>query len=99
MGEALREAMSQPHFLIVSPSLKRDRSDNQYPGRFDVRSGDRLLVARTRTPFCDGARALIARGVEPNDRLVMRHTGSGTDALRGTVGGAASLSGPIWQPP
>jgi hypothetical protein len=82
-----------PHLLTVSPSPKRNDNDVHTAGRFDARYGDRLLVERTRTPFCDGARAMLAQGLaDPSDRLVMRHAGSETDALAAKVGVAAKLT-------
>lgn len=94
--------------LTVAPCRPRSRADRNWPGRFDVRLGGRLMAFRTRTPFCDGARALLAEGLaKPGDQLIMRYAGSDADALRGTVGVVASLTvseagGPPrfvrWQP-
>lgn len=82
-----------PHLLIVSPCRPRDGADHQWPGRFDAYLGDRLLVERSRTPFLDSARALIAHELaDPADLLVMRHAGSETDALKASVGVAAKLT-------
>jgi hypothetical protein len=33
------------------------------PGKFDAQLGERLLVEASRTPFCDGARVLLAQGL------------------------------------
>jgi hypothetical protein len=63
------------------------------PGKFDVRHGDRLIVDASRTPFCDGARVLLAEGIAvPGDMLIMRHAGSDHDALKASVGVAAKLT-------
>jgi hypothetical protein len=78
-----------------TPQERVPPGDHQWPGRFDARHGDQLLVERTRTPFCDGARALLAAGLaDPGDRLVMRYAGSESDALISTVGTAAKLTVP-----
>ncbi len=50
------------------------------------------MVERSTTPFCDAARVLLAEGVDPVTRVVMRHAGSLADALRSTVGTAAGLT-------
>jgi len=79
--------------LTVLPCRPRWHDDHNWPGRFDASRGDRCLVERSRTPFCDGARALLAQGLaDPGDQLVMRHSGSETDALVARVGTAAKLT-------
>jgi hypothetical protein len=81
------------HILTVSPCRPRGPDDRRWPGRFDAFYGERRLVERSRTPFCDGARALLAAGLaNPGDRLIMRHAGSDTDAMVSTVGAAARLT-------
>ena len=81
------------HQLMVLPCQPLRPDDHQWPGRFDALYGDRLLVERTRTPFCDGARALLAQGLaDSGDRLVMRYAGSESDALSAKVGTAAKLT-------
>jgi hypothetical protein len=81
------------HILRVSPSRPRGGDDRQWPGRFDAFHDDHLLVERSRAPFCDGARALLAQGLaDPGDRLVMRYAESDTDALAAKVGVAAGLT-------
>jgi hypothetical protein len=55
--------------------------------------GERQIVAASRTPFCDGARALLSEGLAvPSDALIMRHAGSAHDALKASVGVAAKLT-------
>jgi hypothetical protein len=51
----------------------------------------RTTVTRSTTPFLDAARALLAEGVYPAMRLVMRHAGADHDASRSTIGVAAGL--------
>jgi hypothetical protein len=81
------------HQLMVLPCQPLRPDDHNWPGRFDAHYGDRLLVERSRTPFCDGARALLDKGLaDPGDRLVMRYAGSESDALISTVGTAAKLT-------
>jgi hypothetical protein len=80
--------------LVVSPSLNAD-GGKAYSTRgqlFDGRIDGRCIVKRSTTPFCDGARVLLAEGIKPNTILVMRHAGSASDALRSTVGVAAGLT-------
>jgi hypothetical protein len=53
--------------LIVSPSLTPE-GGKAYSTRgllFDGRVGDRFVVKRSTTPFCDAARVLLAEGVRP----------------------------------
>jgi hypothetical protein len=73
-------------FPMVSDIPKASLHDRSR-GRVD----SRLLVASSRTPFCDAARALLAEGVDPSTRIMMRRAGSATDPLTATVGGAAKL--------
>jgi hypothetical protein len=58
------------------------------PGAHDAMHGGRRLC-RSRQPFLDGARALLAAGVAPETVLEARHRGSAIVALRSTVGEAA----------
>jgi hypothetical protein len=74
----------QPLVIVVDPVGHR--------GRFQARFNGRVVVASSRTPFCDAARALLAEGVHPATQIVMRHVGSATDALTATVGVAAKLT-------
>ena len=73
-------------------------------GKFAASRGDRLLVAATRMPLLDGARVLLADGIDPRAVLVLRHAGSTTDALTARLGEAARLSveesafGPVFRP-
>jgi hypothetical protein len=60
-------------------------------GTFEARWQDRILC-RSRQPFLDGARALLALGLPPETVLVMRHAGSDTEALRSTIGAASRLT-------
>jgi hypothetical protein len=74
----------QPLVIVVEPVGHR--------GRFGATLDGRVLVASSRTPFCDAARVLLAEGVDPATRIVMRHAGSATGALSATVSGAAQLT-------
>ena len=80
--------------LVVSPSLKPDGA-KAYSTRgqlFDGRVDGRSVVKRSTTPFCAAARVLLAEGVDPAARFIMRHEGSPYDALWSTVGVAAKLT-------
>jgi hypothetical protein len=64
---------------------------------FDGRIDGRSVVKRSTTPFCTAARALLAEGIDPAARLIMRRESSPYDALRSTVGGAAKLTVAGWR--
>jgi hypothetical protein len=74
--------------LIVSPSLntvgRKAYSTRGQP--FDAMVDGRPIVTRSRTPFCDAARALLANDADPATVLVMRYAGANHDALRSAVG-------------
>ncbi len=57
--------------------------------RFEARCEGQLIVAYTREPLLDGARALIAAGYHPDTIVTMRHAGSEIDALTARIGTAA----------
>ncbi len=79
---------------VVSPSLNTDgRKAYSTRGQlFDGKVDGRTVVKRSPTPFCAAARVLLAEGVDPATKLVMRHEGSSHDALRSTVGAAAKIT-------
>jgi hypothetical protein len=66
---------SQALRLVASPAAKA--------GRFSARleSGE-VIVASTRQPLVDGARALLALGFDPATPLTMRHHGKAFDSFR-----------------
>jgi hypothetical protein len=82
--------------LIVSPVFEADgrRASSGRGLLFDARleGEERVLVRRTHQPLLDACRVLVAEGVDPKTRIVMRHVGSQTDALITKVGAAAKLS-------
>jgi hypothetical protein len=50
------------------------------------------MICRSRTPLLTAARCLLSRGLaRPNDRIVMRYTGSRDVTLSARVGAAAQL--------
>jgi hypothetical protein len=54
-------------------------------------STQQCIVANSRTPFCDSARAMLAtHDAAPDDLFEMHHHGSNVIALRATIGHAAS---------
>jgi len=57
--------------------------------RFEAWCGSQLIVARTREPLLEGARALLAAGYHPDTIAVMRHAGSDVDVLTARIGTAA----------
>jgi hypothetical protein len=80
--------------LVVSPSLKPDggKAHSTRGQLFDGRVGAQSIVKRSATPFCAAARALLAEGIDPTTKLVMRRDGSSHDGLRSTLGVAAKLT-------
>jgi hypothetical protein len=83
-----------PIVIVVSPSINAE-GRRAYSGRgqlFDGRVDNKIIVKRSSTPFCDGARVLLAEACDPAARLVMCHAGSTADALRSRVGVAAKLT-------
>jgi hypothetical protein len=85
---------SATHVSTVSPAPRKSRQGGTIPGKFEARLGERLIVEASRTPFCDGARTLLAEGLAaPGDLLIMRHAASpGCDAIKAAVGVAAALT-------
>ena len=70
--------------LILRPVRHR-------PGIFDaIMDGERIV--RSRQPLYDGARALQARGHDPDEMIEARHEGSAIVAMRSTIGEAARWS-------
>ena len=71
--------------LIVTPGSSSDH--------YAVYVGEnrRLLLASSRQPLLDGARALLAEGCQPDTLLIMRRA-DGVDALRARAGDAARLT-------
>jgi hypothetical protein len=79
------------HTINVVPACKHN--GKLLPGKFDAFINERRIVVASRTPFCDGARVLLAEGLAmPSDVLIMRHAGSQVDALKAAVGVAAKLT-------
>jgi hypothetical protein len=64
----------------------------KWAGLFEARVDGRLVCAKSRTPFMDTARVLLAEGCDPDTTIVMRSAGSDFDCLRSTVGAAAKLT-------
>ena len=50
------------------------------------------LAERSRQPFLDAARKLLELGYDPQTILIMRHSKTGTESLRGPIGEAAKLT-------
>jgi hypothetical protein len=70
--------------LVINPAGKA--------GLFLGRVGDESIV-RSRQPFLDGARVLLARGYDPSTLYNMRHANSATlSFVATTIGRAAGLS-------
>jgi hypothetical protein len=51
-----------------------------------------VLLKSSRQPLLDGARALLAQGIDPETVLVMARKSTGTESLRAKVGDAAKLT-------
>ena len=61
------------------------------PGYYTARADGRLLC-RSRQPFLDGARELLASGYSADTVIIMKHVGSDVETVRSTIGGAARLT-------
>jgi hypothetical protein len=85
---------TEPVIITVTPSInsKGTRATSVFGALFDAHLDGRRLVERSTTPFFDAARRLLAEGLDPSTRLIMRHSRSDTDALRATIGNAAKLT-------
>jgi hypothetical protein len=71
--------------LIYVEEIKR-------AGRYKAMLADgTVLLKSSRQPLLDGARALLAQGVDPETVLVMARS-TGTESLRAKVGDAAKLT-------
>jgi hypothetical protein len=72
--------------LIYVEEIKRS-------GRYKAMLADgTVLLKSSRQPFLDGARALLAQGIDPETVLVMARRGTGSESLRARVGDAAKLA-------
>jgi hypothetical protein len=85
--------------LIIYPSLNIDprtgESRAAYSGRgplYDGKIYGRVVITRSTQPLCDACRVLIAEGMAPDTRIIMRHEGSNIDCLISTVGAAAKIT-------
>jgi hypothetical protein len=80
--------------LTVAPALNPDgiHASSNRGQLFDGTVAGREVVTRSTQPLLDGARALLAEGIDPRTRIAMCHAGSDTDAVRSTVGIAAGLT-------
>jgi hypothetical protein len=75
-----------------SPIVITVRPDTRH-GRYRAYVGtERELLCVSRQPFLDGARKLVARGLDPKTMLVMRWAGAKDCAPRGPLGVAAKLT-------
>jgi hypothetical protein len=75
--------------IVNEAPRKRDRFDPRYEARMLDESES---IAVSETPFLDTARALIARGDDPQSVIVMRRASSDVEGLRSTIGAAAKLT-------
>jgi hypothetical protein len=73
-----------PTTITIAPIESR-------PGYYTARCDGRLLC-RSRQPFLDGARELLASGYPADTVIVMRSPASDADRLRSTIGTAARLT-------
>jgi hypothetical protein len=72
---------------IVLVIAERARRDGKYTAYHD----GRLIVEGSKQPFLESARLLLAQGLDPGARYVMRRSPDGPDALVSTLGKAAGL--------
>jgi len=62
------------------------------PGQFKATLDDTILVNSTTQPLLDGARALAARGADPDSIITTRHRLAADWSLRSRIGVAARLT-------
>ena len=79
-----------PLVIVARPAL--DAAGKPVPARFDAALGTTVIVAATRQPLLDGARALLERGADPDTTIILKHIGSEVESLRGRIGAAAKLT-------
>jgi hypothetical protein len=88
ISQASRDPFDQEiaimHTITIAPIPTR-------PGYYTACCDGRLLC-RSRQPFLDGARELLASSYPPDTVIVMRSANSTTDRLRSTIGAAAALT-------
>jgi hypothetical protein len=84
MPIAANSGSSQVLLCEISPS--------GVPGEFKAVVNRELLIAPSRVPLLDAARALIARRADSNAWLIMRQAGSDTDCQRGKIGLLAQMT-------
>jgi hypothetical protein len=80
-----------PIIIAVTPAREPD-GRKAYATRgqlFDGTVDGRVIITRSAQPLLDGCRVLLAEGIDPRMRVVMRHQGADHDALISTVGAAA----------
>jgi hypothetical protein len=77
---APRPTAGVPLRLIVSHIYDPGNSIPPDLWRVELETGE-VLLPRTRLPLLDGARALIARGLDPATRITLRHRGSANDSF------------------
>ena len=78
------ESTSATIVLVIAERKRRD-------GKYSAWHGGQLVVENVREPFFDAARVLLAYGLDPNARYVMRRSVDGPNALISTLGAAARL--------
>jgi len=79
--------------IIATPIIDR-------PGVFTATLNG-VPLCESHQPLCAAARELLRRGVPADAVLILRHAGSGHDALRGRLGALAQLTvedGPNGRP-
>jgi hypothetical protein len=75
--------------IVNRTPRKRGLFDPPYEARL---LGEREPLAISETPFLDAARALLARGDDPQTEIVMGRSSSDVGCLRSTIGAAAKLT-------
>jgi hypothetical protein len=81
------EAAERPQLVIIVAPVPGSAGHF----RAQLEGTDEVLVASSRQPFVDSARALVAKGFDPNATLIMRHSGSNVVALKARLAVAAKL--------
>ena len=80
------------HKIILTVAPANDARGARIAGHFEAKLGNRVIIRATRQPLLDGARALMALGVDATAAVIMRHVGSEADCITTKIDTAARLT-------
>ncbi len=92
-ANAIRKSRELPAIQQFNDSVRLcEISTADSPAEFSAWVNGELVIASSRTPYFDAARALLEQGADSNSILVLRHRGSTTNGMVGKLGILARLS-------